>query len=398
MSHKRLLALLSLLALLVFPLSGALAQGGPPVFCGDLSEADCAILTQAQAAMADLHSAAFDLTLDFTFAGGEEIMPGMDELAVTLLANGAFAADMETIAGFQSPDPEALAEMMRAMPEALGTFLRSLEGEVNLQVVLPDELMASIPAELPDGLVFDFVMVDGVLYVNLEAIAPLMSAEAEAQPQMPTWIGLDLAGMMEQMMEEAGGAWEAQMENMEQVLQSDLFTFMYDPEFLGQFMTVTRLEDAEVAGQTMAAFQTTLDYGALFASDDFQNAFMDYMETWMALQGESMEELPENFGGIMAAMMSGMSFQTVEWIGLDDFYTHHTAMDFAFALDFEELAALVPEAEADDMPANLSMTMSLVVDASAFNEPVEVAAPEGAQVINPLMFMGAEMGQPSGSK
>jgi hypothetical protein len=390
MSGKRMWAVLLVVALLSLPLGSALAQGGPQVFCGDLGEADCNILVQSQAAMMGLESSTFDLTVNFTLAGVEDVMPGHDEFAASLHVVGVGGADVESLTALQSMVPDHVDEMMQAMPEALVTFLRSIKGQATLEVGLPPEVMATIPVDTTEGLSFDFVMVDGVLYVNIERLASLFatpSAREGTQPEIPAWFGLDLGGMYEAIFDRMAEEMTGQMEEMQGIFSSEMFESFSNPEILNEFMTVTRLDDVEQAGQTMAVFQTTLDYEALLTSEAFQTALQQWMQSMAAMQGEAMREMPENFDQIMAEVMRGISVEVVEWVGLDDFFTHHMEIHLAFALDREALAELVPEGELEDIPENFAVTLDVALDLSAFNEPVEVTAPADAQVINPMMFM-----------
>ena len=381
---KPVVLMLVIVALLGLPLSGVLAQGGemPPVYCGDLSAEDCAILEQSQVAMMEVASSAVNMRADMAFSGIDEEIDGF---AMSLLVDGAFAADPEIMQSFtQTPSPDALSEMLAQGLTVMVDVLRGVQGEADVQIVLPAELAAE--AGIPmDTLATTLVMVDGVLYVNLESLIPA-EAMGEGEMQMPAWIGLDLAGMYEMMaempMDEMGG----DMEELQELMSSEEFAGMYDYENWGEFMTITRLDDAEVDGQPMAVFNIVLDYESIFSSEAFQESFSAYMNKVMEMQGADAEELPDNFMEVMTAMMSGMSLEMNQWIGLSDFYMYHFDMAFDFTIDPETIAALEPEA-AEGMSTTFSMSMQMSADSTAFNEPVEVTAPADAQVINPAMFM-----------
>ncbi len=389
MLRKSVVGAVLVLALTIAPLSSVLAQGGePPLFCGDLSAEDCAILEQSQATMAGVTSSAVQMQMDLSLTGMED---PEDSFVMNMQADGAFAAAPELMATFsQMTTPQDFSGLMTEGMAMYAELMRGVTGEVALEIALPGELMAELGIPL-ETLATRLVMVDGVLYANLEELVPA-EAQGEDAAQMPAWIGIDLAGMYEMMdgmmMEEAG----EDMPDFEELFASEEFAALYDVENWGDFMAVTRLADAEVMGQPVAVFETVLDYAAMFSSEAFQEAFAAYMDKVMELSGEEAEEMPDNFMDMMVAVMSGISMRTTQWIGLQDFYVHHMDMDFAFAFDEEAIAAVAPD-EVDEMPENFSMAMKLVVDTSAFNAPVEVVAPEGAQVINPMMF--AEMAEES---
>jgi len=57
-----------------------------------------------------------------------------------------------------------------------------------------------------------------------------------------------------------------------------MMSAFYDPEFMNTFATVTRAEDTTVDGQSAAVFNQTIDLGALFSSDEFQNMMREQFE------------------------------------------------------------------------------------------------------------------------
>ncbi len=353
---------------------GAQGEGQPPVFCGGLSEADCAILVRAQSAMAEISSAAFDARLELNVSSSE---PEVGQMALTITGNGAMAGNMALMATFQQAGAD-MASLMSQAPKMLIDLLRSVNGRANLLITLPEALAAGsgIPAE---GLPLELVVVGGVVYVNTSALMP---AEAEG----PAWIGLDLPGMYESMLAMAEGTSPAEMPNLEDILSSEAFQALVNVENYADVVRVTRLADAEVGGQSMAVFHTVVDYQALFTGEAFQKAFMDYMAAVAEMQGESLEAMPENFMEVMVAVMSGMSLQATEWIGLTDYYIHRSELTFGYVLNREAIQQVEPKA-AEDMPRELSVSLLMTLELSDFNEPVEVTAPEGAQVFNPMMAM-----------
>lgn len=387
---------LVLLFALAIPLSGAFAQGGSTVFCGDLSDADCDILVQSEAAMQTLESSTFNLAVDFSLTGDPEAMGGMEGFAFAMDVAGAGAADMDMLGDFQQMTPEDLPQIMENLPVMLGEVLRAITGEATLTVELPVELMAAAGSPDLDSLVLELLMADGVLYINLDTLAPLMSESGEAG--MSGWMGLDLAGMYEVMFEQMGDEMGAQMEDqmgaMQDLFDTDFFNMMSNPEMLNGFMNIERLDDVEHMGQTMAVFQTTLDYEAMLNTEAFQAGFQEYMQAVMEMQAGMTGELPEGFDTTMSEaamqMMSGISLTMVQWVGQEDFYTHHIDVAMDFDMDFAALAEMLPD-EADEMPDNFVMSMDFVLDLGAFNEPVEVTVPEGAPVINPMMMVPGAM-------
>lgn len=376
---RKLMSVFFLVILLVGLFPGAVMAQGPDVYCGSLSEADCNVLIQSEEAMRALTSSAFDLDMTFTMSSSEEFAPDVTSVAFGLNGSGAVEGDLAALQNLQGMDPEQVMGMMDTLPQLLADSLRGVTGEATFTLDLPAELMEG--EGVPSELTLNLVGVEGVLYLDLRSLMP---AEAVEEEGMPAWIGIDVAGMYETLFEEMPGM---DLEEMQGMVDMSALTQLMDPELIGQFVLVERVEDATVDGQTVAVFQTTIDYAALAASEAFQQAMNQYMQAMLEMQGESIEDLPIDVNSLVAAMMSGIQLTVEEWIGLDDALVHHMQMDMAFTLDREAIAAVAGnQAELADVP-EFSMTFGATVDLSAFNEPVDVTAPEGAQVINPMMML-----------
>ena len=379
---------ISILIVLLFALvpGAALAQG-PDVYCGSLSEADCNLLVDSQQAMNTLTSSAFDLNAGFSMSSSEEFAPDVNAFAFNMSGNGAVAADLSALADLQGMDPEQMMGMLDTLPQMIADLLRGVTGEATFDISLPAELMTDAP--IPSELTLNLLGTDGVLYVDLRSLLPAAAVEQEG---MPAWIGLDLAGMYETIFQQMPAM---PMDEMQGMLDASGFAQMMTPDMLNQFVLIERGPDETVDGQAVAVFNTTLDYEAMFSSDAFQQVMDQYMQSILEMQGASAEDLPDNFGEIMAGMMSGMQVSVSEWIGLDNSLLRHFDMNMAYTLDPAAIAALSGgEADQADIP-DFALAANVTVDLSDFNAPVEVTAPEGAQVINPMMMM-PDMATPSG--
>lgn len=383
----RMMSVLLVVILLFGGAAGsAFAQDAGPVLCGDLSEADCAIVEQSNAAMHAVTSSAFALDLDMALTVSD---PEFEGFEFALAMDGAAGADPATLEPFMALQPKDMAGMMDMMdiaPEMLAALLQGVDADVVLELDLPAELLMEMG--MVDGMPpLELLMVDGVVYFYLGAFMP------EGDDSMPPWMGIDLAAMTEgifAMMED-----EAMMEEMpsdmmdfQAMFDNEALWAMYDPEFYNQFVSIERIADDEIDGQPMAVFQMDFDYAGMFASEEYQAMFSDYMAAIMEMQGESMDEMPDNFMDIVATMMDGMVMTMEQWIGLEDSYIHLFSMDMAFDMDFQAMAEMMPEEDMSDAPEEFSMEFSMTMESSDFNVPVEVVAPEGAQVIDPMMFMG----------
>jgi hypothetical protein len=392
MFAKRLTAMLGIVMLICLPLGSALAQSDPTAFCGDLAEADCAILIESQTAMQDVSSFGFDMNFDMAFSASEELADGMDSLALSLAGTGDVAMDTSAFEQFQTTDPAEMMDQMSALmenaPEMLVEVLRSAQADVSFQLTLPAELAAE--SGMPNPLPLNLLASEGVVYLDLGSIMP--ASEEDAAAGMPAWMGIDLAALYENTMSEMPDAEEMDMGEMEALMENDAFTALMNPDLYANAVVITRLDDAEVDGTPVAVFETIVDYNALAENPEFQQAMADYMNAVIEMQGVSEDEMPADLGGMMATIFEGISVSTTQYIGLEDYYTYRTMMAMDMSFDAASLAEFAPEGEdTSDMTGSFSMSFSGDVSMSNFNEAVEVTVPEDAQVIDPMMFMGAQM-------
>lgn len=377
MFRSKVMMIVVLALILALPVGLAAGQGDGGVFCGDLSEADCAILVDAQAAMAGIESAAFAMDAEMAFAG-MAFEPGMDSMRMGFNGEGVFWMDT---AAMQALEAEAQAAFPNDPAGVLTGFLGAIAADATFTLSLPEM----------DGqrMAFDVILVDGVMYMDFGA---MMGEDAAGTM---TWMGLDLSGMYETMFSESGGGemfggLGELMESLGGLVDgSELFTGLEGSEMVEDFMTIERLADQDIMGQGTAVFQTTLDYGALFSDAGFLETMQAGM--MLGLQAQAQEMSAEEVQATLqatASMMQNMNITIEEWIGLDDAYMHRMAFNMAMTMDMSEMAAIAGE---DDLPGGgtLDMNIRFTLDLSDFNAPVEITAPEDAPVINPMMMMDA---------
>ena len=310
-----------LFALLVtLCLSGAaFAQTTMPVYCGELSEADCAILTNSQSAMSTLDAASFDLTINATIAN----VPDMKEpLTFSIVGNGSYS-------GASSLHSDMLA-MMSAPAEQMNpaqmyvTLLDKFDADLTLTLALPPELLraANNPA-MPGNITLQARLVDGVGYINFDPLQPILN-----QPNLKGWGGLDLASLLKEALKlqpdlfrGMSGMGASAMSGVDMTHYMQQFS---DPQFLSQFMTITRTDDG--TGDT-ATFQMTLDFAALMSSP----AMHDMMMQQMQMQGQMMTDAQiEQAMAMSAQMMQDMTMSIDQEIGVTDGFVRSVHGMFAF--------------------------------------------------------------------
>jgi hypothetical protein len=371
--RKLSIGLLMILLVLVMAIAPATAQDMTGFhFCGDLATEDCDLLMASQEAMQELHSASVNLDMGFDIRGIPD-MP-FEKLVFGLTANGAAAVDPALMDMMQSmqADPMQFADPQASM-DMLSQLVTGVSGDFTISVSLPPDLvaMAGPDAGIPATLTFDLRMVDGVIYINLDKIAAAMP-DADVPPG---WMGVDLSSLLSPAGDMSGSMGSSS--TLDQEAMSTYMESLMDPETMTQFLTVERIADDEIMGQTVAVFETSFDLAAFIQSDVYQN----FLNAQMAAVGgddfssQDQAEIDQAMSMVTDAMQ-GLTFKQTTAIGLDDHYLHRNTMHFDWDMsDF--LNMVEPDSDASEAVITFDMTM----DWSDFNGDVSVAVPEDAMLI-----------------
>lgn len=371
----------SVLVLVLSLGSAALAQDFP-VFCGDLSEADCELVQNAS--MNAPASTNFDLALDFSItAEGETI-------AFDVTGTGGYVANMEGLMGLVTPmdmrDPTAFIDFMESLtPELIESLVNGLLDNVNADLMLNINIPADVSGGMvPENLAINLWLIDGIGYVDL---APFSFAD----PSFDGVYGVDLNEIvpiaLTQITQEDLDMIVAQMTAQNPMMSDDAMSRFADPEFVGQFATLTRVEDSTVDGVPVAVFETTIDYAALLSSPEMSEMMMQAFASDPTMEAEeaaaAMEALPQ--------MFANSTLTSTYMIGMDDGYMYGVTVTGDFLLDVMAMAEAMGEEEEMIEPISMSMNMSFM--RSNINSVDGIPAPEGATVV-PLSEL---MGSPEGS-
>lgn len=264
----------------------------------------------------------------------------------------AFAMTLSMRMDIEAPDPgdntsitlegAASVALDPALTEA-ASALESADGMAPAAMMaLLNELFGGLAAEMSLALTtiaegetsempLHILMKDGVVALNMAAFAD------ESDEAVAGWLGIELADILD------SAGIEDDMTGLE---MGDM-----DHSALANAMTIARLPDSELNGLPVAVFQTSLELGALLDSLGAMGADAAIMDP---------------VGDAWA--------QVVEYISLADSYTRRV----------EVAMATMDIVTGEAPPVSFSMTMSL--DLSEFNEPVDVALPEDVFVM-PLAMM-----------
>ncbi|MCC6805598.1 MAG: hypothetical protein IT319_22140 [Anaerolineae bacterium] len=354
-----------LAAMLILCVSGAAyAQTTVPVFCGDLAQEDCDLLTRSQEVMRTLDSAAFDFNMNLTISN----VPDMEEpLAITIMGSGAYsgASNISSDSAVMESDPA----------QGLLEVLDNLDFNFSMTVTVPPELVQEVDPNAPNSLTLELSMVDGVGYLNLDTLQALLSDLGDSG--MSGWVGLDLAGFVRALMEEMpdlfSGMSAATMDSVDMQAYIEQFS---DPALLGEFMTVEKVDLGMPDEET---FRFTLDFGSLMSTPAFRDLMMDAMREQLEAQGQTLSQSEMDQALAMSSqMLKNMTFVIDETIGVEDAFVR--AVHATFSLDMASMMAVMDSGkESKDEPAP-AVAFDLTLFSNSFNSVPPITAPEDAMV------------------
>lgn len=332
------------IAALLWGGAGVSAQDAP-ANCGGLSESDCSILSESQAVMETLESAAIKFNLDMTFSG----IPQMPASATINLSGDARYAvtDAETLQNFtanMTDDPAG------AMEDLFKAF--ALDSTFILQ--LPADL---VDESRPNRGAFSLRLVDGFAYMNVDKMMALIGETGSPNG----WMGLDLAGLYGRILSQMGSA-NIPRQSAAADMMSDL-------------VTIERRDDAELDGQTLAAFHYTVDYSELASNEAFMSLLRDQFESTGMMGQVNMDALMDFY----AEAFAGLTLEMTQLVGLDDHYVHNLSLQMDWTLDMAALGELF--GGASDAVPDITIHLSANADLSQFNAAAPIEAPADATIL-----------------
>ncbi len=362
----------------------------PPVICGDLDADDCSLMQASSAAMQEVTSYAFDTEYNVLVTG----LPDMDveRVDISILANGMLQIDPDVVAAMQevaevtmSGDADATAAAMAELPAVVLDFYSGIGFDGEISIIMPEDLAALLSEDsevpMPAELSLTFRIVDGMFYMR---IADFKEFAPDLEEIPADWIGFDLVGLMEQSMAQ-GDSGEFDVESMTSGMVGTGLAY----QLIGAmepFVTVERLDDVELDGQSGAVFHSSVDMVEFFSSDAFAAFVRDSAAAIGADDAETTAQLDEGLtmAGFLAPMIfGGMEIDNEITIGVDDFYLY--GQDFLFRWDLSQLlgfAAMsdpsIAEAIGDADPV-IEFTLTAAYD--QFGAEFEFAAPDDVQII-----------------
>ncbi|MFZ4847928.1 MAG: hypothetical protein ACOYL7_02205 [Caldilinea sp.] len=393
--RSKLASLALVFILLLASFSTALAQEA--LFCGDLEEADCALLTTAAVNLQSVSSYQASATYSVDLAG----IPGLPDTSVAVGVEGAFSygesaqAAMSVLAGLQTQ--EDLTSVMVDSPEAIVDFYNGWSFDMQISASLSEALAGVLSADtgyaIPAELSVPLVLKEGVLYVDVTEIAPLL----DGMQDLTGWIGFEFGPVLAAAAEQGLLANAAAQVDAEAALSSgDAATagalagvaLLSNPGAFEPFMSIERAEDIDLDGTEAAVFVTTLDIASLISSPEFVELVKSLAASGALGEGApsaaDIDQALAMVGMMGPVLFQGLSAESVTAVGIEE-PSYVLAQSNSFNWDLAGLLQMAAMSGA--LPPEMAGTGAAAVDIlaevinSALNEAQEIEAPADALIV-----------------
>lgn len=362
---KRLIVTISALLLIVI---GAQAQESPiykTCMASGLNASDCTLLEQADEQWNMLESAQFDLDLTGNYDSWY-----MDE-PVHFAIVGSYWFDPEVRAQIGDPDSALYDRPLKALQDVAN----ALNLQLTFRMDIPDYLASSASGSL-DRLSMELALVDGIGYVDLTDLN-------QWSPDIPTgWFGTDIGPFLPILFSEVNP-----FENRPEQTETELSTLAADG------MTIARLPDVTIDGETVAVFETTVNTEEMFGDSTYGQAYETTLYEAFIEQGNSPQDARRSTDSLVAIMQS-MRISYIQMIGVESYntYTTQVFMDMKTTSDFWALFTPNSEDMADTVEG---FSFVITVEIRDHNATPPAEAPLGAEIIPFTEILPYFMGQQS---
>lgn len=359
------------------------AQDSSEVFCGDLSADDCALLQRSSENYPESTRFEGNIVMD--------VVSMEDNINLTMDMSGGYAVDRAAMDAFAAYVEGLDVDALTADPttfdvtgfiEQLGTVIGAADADLAFNMQLPPELD---DGSMPNPLTVNLWFVDGVAYVDLAPFSmfdptfdgvygidtneALMMASAFITPDMLAEFG---SGDIEMLMEQAG------------VDQTPV-----DPALIGNFATVTRLDD--VGG--LAVFSTSMDIVGMLQDPEMRAYIIENSDT----QDLTVEETDAVLTAFSESLTSSAMTVTTR---IDPATEYGVSVNFNLGMTFDSdtfITKMEELGESMDGEAGIGL-VTIEMEASFMRTDIDsvgsIAAPASATVVPIAELMGGMMGQP----
>jgi hypothetical protein len=382
--RSKMLGLLVVLALLLGTFGTAFAQEAPMPFCGNLSEADCTTLKDAQAAMMEVSSYKSSATYKANISG----IPGLpaDPIDVNVGIDGGFSMNDSAMAAAKSlmgKDQQAIMAALAEDAQPLADLIKgwSVDAKVSADMTpaLADVATAQAGLPIPSSATVGLILADGILYADLSAFKDLGAPEG--------WIGIPVGELLQAQVDagvfkEAAAQMDPKNLDATTAATLGLSSMLTNPQAFEKFMTVEKSDGADGA----SVFTTKLDVASLVASPEFADMVKGLADAGaFAESGLTSADIEQNLPmlGMMAPMLfADLVISNSTTIDADSHVTNSSSeisWDLSGLLQMAAMSGQLPAGIDASKPVSFSFTSS--VDNSDFGAEQSIAAPADAMVL-----------------
>jgi hypothetical protein len=263
---------------------------------------------------------------------------------------GSYVADADAMA--ELPDDTALFTTQQQI-DFLAEAVNALDAEVIFTMALPRELTND--PSIPESISLEMRLVDGKGFINMDSLQFIDSSIPSG------WHSTDLAMMIRTL------ALFANMDSAQTDMDTSNAEMMEALEAMdyNQFMSITRLPDDTVAGNSVAVFETTMNLGAMLHEPAFAAIFAEQFRAQMGPSARMMtdEQVLDAFVG-ECGCLDGWVINLTQSVGLSDFYTHQMTMYMELPMEIDE--------------STTTITFDMVFMSSNFNNVAPIPEPPNA--------------------
>ncbi len=331
---KAVLRLLLIVSLVVIPTASALAQDGgdDDFFCGELNEADCALLLDSMTAFEGVYT--FEMPAWMIDA---QLRADDQALAFATNGSGAVILPQELIATLSdlplSPDqPLAIEPLLALLDQIDAAFIERALNDAALDFAIEQARLQTPEDQIAGQL--EVVFKDFGLYLNMAApngAEAWFGDQIEISPA--DWAMLD-AGLAQMRAELDMMDFDALLEDM-----PDLQPYMDRAQALYErHMSLTRAADQTLHGQDMAVFVAGFDLIGLMTDPDTAALLTEILQDPILLaEAPELQELdPKQVQFVLmtaSLLIQGTEISSEQWVGLDDGYIHKFTLSADALLD-----------------------------------------------------------------
>ena len=381
---KRFMFLFVLLSVLVAP---SLAQDSLTLepYCGDLSDADCAIITDLSGS--PIESADFNLTLDFALKDPQDQLLNA---SLALLVDGSFEIDFMAFEGIsqeltQFTTIETAGELIDLLA-VYGDVFRTSNADVNLQVFesMSQTNLLGRPQALFD---MDLMLVDGIGYADMDDLSEFFPDapsgwHGTSVPAAMLYLGTMVAAFLprDSSLSELGvDTGSLQVQAYDEAETAEIIAL------IDEFGTLTRIADRDLGDEMGAVFLMTFDFSGV----EIPDSLLDEMEAQLRQQNPTMSAREINqIMDMMPIILNDLQISYTATVGLESRVTRALDMQIYIEDLHEAMSVLDPT-----ITQHPSLRIGFTLDYTHINNIDPIVAPSDATTYPaPTLFFGL-MGQ-----